>query len=81
MKIVRAIREGRIQPYKSPEERAQEEDEEEEEMYDLWANEQAQPPHVMHIPAPKVAPPGFDLSYKYALLFRPTAFYATNDNR
>ncbi|KAK8050655.1 ribosome biogenesis protein erb1 [Apiospora phragmitis] len=62
MKIVRAIREGRIQPYKPPEEREQEEDEEEE-MYDLWANEQAQPPHVMHIPAPKVAPPGFDLSY------------------
>ncbi|KAK8055545.1 hypothetical protein PG993_000772 [Apiospora rasikravindrae] len=62
MKIVRAIREGRIQPYKPPEEREQDEDEEEE-MYDLWANEEAQPPHVMHIPAPKVAPPGFDLSY------------------
>lgn len=81
MKIVRAIREGRIQPYVPPEEREQEEDEEEE-MYDLWANEQAQPPHVMHIPPPKQPPPGFDLSYKYVILLTLSAsLCATNNHR
>ncbi|PQE25911.1 ribosome biogenesis erb1 protein [Rutstroemia sp. NJR-2017a BBW] len=61
MKIVRAIREGRILPYRPPEER--ENEEEEEHHYDIWQNEEAQPDHVMKIPAPKPPPPGYDLSY------------------
>jgi ribosome biogenesis protein ERB1 len=62
MKIVKAIREGRIQPYKPP---AEEDDEEEEErqVYDIWADEVPRPEHNMHIPAPKLPPPGYDQSY------------------
>ncbi|KAI5290312.1 Ribosome biogenesis protein erb1 [Ascosphaera aggregata] len=61
MKIVKAIREGRILPYKPP----QEEGEKEEEFgnYDLWADEAERPDHPMHVPAPKLPPPGFDESY------------------
>ncbi len=61
MKIVRAIREGRILPYKPPQE-----DEEEDEgiqNYDIWADEQPRADHAMHMPAPKLPPPGFDESY------------------
>ncbi|KZZ97231.1 bop1 [Ascosphaera apis ARSEF 7405] len=61
MKIVKAIREGRILPYKPPQE-----DEEKEEglgNYDLWADEAERPDHPMHVPAPKLPPPGFDESY------------------
>ncbi|KAJ5772865.1 hypothetical protein N7457_007761 [Penicillium paradoxum] len=55
MKLVKAIREGRILPYKAPEDR---EDKEEELInYDLWADEVERPDHVMHIPAPKLPPP------------------------
>ncbi|KAJ5859808.1 hypothetical protein N7534_005085 [Penicillium rubens] len=61
MKLVKAIREGRILPYKAPEER---EDKEEELInYDLWADEAERPDHVMHIPAPKLPPPGYEESY------------------
>jgi ribosome biogenesis protein ERB1 len=60
MKIVRAIREGRILPYKPKEEQ---EEEEEEVHYDIWQDEQPRPDHIMNIPAPKAAPPGYDLSY------------------
>ncbi|KAK3300312.1 NUC169 domain-containing protein [Chaetomium fimeti] len=63
MKLVRAIREGRILPYKPPEEREREEEEQEEVHFDLWQNEEPQAPNPMHIPAPKLAPPGYDLSY------------------
>lgn len=60
MKIVRAIREGRILPYKPP----QEEDEAEAvQNYDIWADEAPRPDHAMHMPAPKLPPPGFDESY------------------
>ncbi|KAJ5297944.1 hypothetical protein PENANT_c012G05494 [Penicillium antarcticum] len=61
MKLVKAIREGRILPYKAPEEK----DEKEEEIinYDLWADEAERPDHVMHIPAPKLPPPGYEESY------------------
>lgn len=61
MKIVKAIREGRIKPYKPPTE-----DEEEDidvKRYDLWADETPGLDHPMHIPAPKLPPPGFDESY------------------
>ena len=61
MKIVRAIREGRILPYKAPEE--EKEEEEGVQKYDIWANEEARPDHIMHVPAPKLPPPGFDESY------------------
>lgn len=61
MKIVRAIREGRILPYKPPAE--EEEEEQESQNYDIWADEQPRPDHAMHMPAPKLPPPGFDESY------------------
>lgn len=71
MKLVRAIREGRILPFKPPQER-EEEEEEEEPQYDLWADEQPQEPNVMHIPAPKLPPPGYDLSYNPPPEYLPT---------
>lgn len=69
MKIVRAIREGRILPYK-PEEEKEEEDEEIH--YDIWQDEQPRPEHVMNIPAPKAAPPGYDMSYNPPPEYLPT---------
>ncbi|KAK2760908.1 Ribosome biogenesis protein erb1 [Arachnomyces sp. PD_36] len=61
MKIVRAIREGRIMPFKPPAE------EEEEDIgipkHDIWADEEARPDHPMNVPAPKLPPPGYDESY------------------
>ncbi|KAL6868890.1 Ribosome biogenesis protein erb1 [Amphichorda felina] len=71
-KLVRAIKEGRILPYKPPEERDREEEEVEESHYDIWANEEPQDRHVMHIPAPKLAPPGYDLSYNPPQEYLPT---------
>ena len=61
MKIVRAIREGRILPYKPPAEEDQ--DDQEIKQYDIWANEAPRPDHPMNIPAPKLPPPGYDESY------------------
>jgi ribosome biogenesis protein ERB1 len=61
MKIVRAIREGRILPYKPPEE--EKEDAEGIYNYDIWADEKPRPNHALHTPAPKLPPPGFDESY------------------
>ena len=61
MKIVRAIREGRIMPYKPP---AEEDDAAQPTTaYDLWANEAPKPDHPMNIAAPKLPPPGYDESY------------------
>ena len=61
MKIVRAIREGRIMPYKPP---TDEEDKEQDvKRYDIWANETPKPDHIMNIPAPKLPPPGYEESY------------------
>jgi len=62
-KLVRAIKEGRILPYRPPEEIEKERAEKEDAYYDIWANEEAKDPHVMNIPAPKLPPPGYDLSY------------------
>ncbi|PYH40620.1 ribosome biogenesis protein ERB1 [Aspergillus saccharolyticus JOP 1030-1] len=61
MKIVKAIREGRILPYKPP----AEQDEEDKDIikYDLWADEEERPDHIMHVPAPKLPPPGYEESY------------------
>jgi len=61
MKLVKAIREGRILPYRPPKEEELEEDEAPN--YDIWANETPRPDHAMHMPAPKLPPPGFDESY------------------
>ncbi|KAJ4297114.1 Ribosome biogenesis protein erb1 [Collariella sp. IMI 366227] len=76
MKLVRAIREGRILPYKPPSEREREEEEKEEEHFDLWQNEEPQAPNPMHIPAPKLPPPGYDLSYN-----PPQEYLPTNEER
>ena len=61
MKIVRAIREGRILPYKPPSEEDQEDTD--VKRYDIWENEAPRPDHPMNIPAPKLPPPGYDESY------------------
>ncbi|QSS59330.1 eukaryotic ribosome biogenesis protein [Histoplasma capsulatum] len=61
MKLVKAIREGRILPYKPLTEKA--EAEEGVWTYDLWANETPRADHPMHIPAPKLPPPGYEESY------------------
>lgn len=71
--MVRAIKEGRIVPYKPPEQREKEAEEEEETHYDLWANEEAQEPNIMNIPAPKLPPPGYDMSYNPPPEYLPTA--------
>jgi ribosome biogenesis protein ERB1 len=62
MKIVRAIREGRILPYKPP---TDEEEEAEEGVvrYDLWADETPRLDHIMNVPPPKLPPPGYEESY------------------
>ncbi|KJZ73256.1 Ribosome biogenesis protein erb1 [Hirsutella minnesotensis 3608] len=70
--LVRAIKDGRILPYKSPEALEREEDQEDK-FYDIWANEEPQEPHVMNIPAPKLAPPGYDLSYNPPPEYLPSA--------
>lgn len=61
MKLVRAIRDGRILPYKPPSEEADQE--EGIQRYDIWANEEARPDHPMNVPAPKLPPPTYDESY------------------
>lgn len=61
MKIVRAIREGRILPYKPPADA--DEDDQEVKRYDIWANEAPRPDHPMNVPAPKLPPPGYEESY------------------
>jgi len=61
MKIVRAIKEGRIKPYRPEEEQTEEEPD--VKRYDLWADEAPRPDHPMNIPAPKLPPPGYEQSY------------------
>ena len=61
MKIVRAIREGRILPYKPP---LEEEDQLEVKRYDIWASENPRPDYPMNVPAPKLPPPGYEESYR-----------------
>lgn len=60
MKIVRAIRDGRIQPYRSPDEVP---DQQPERTYDIWADEKPRSDVLYHIPAPKLPPPGYEESY------------------
>jgi ribosome biogenesis protein ERB1 len=62
MKIVKAIREGRIKPYVPLEERDEQSDSDFK-AYDLWADETPRPDHPMHVSAPKLPPPGYEESY------------------
>lgn len=64
MKIVRAIREGRISLDK--------EAQVEEESYDLWGESEAVEDHIMTLRAPKVAPPTHDESYNPPGEYLPT---------
>lgn len=61
MKIVKAIREGRILPYK-PLSDTQDADDDVK-RYDIWADETPRPDHAMNVPAPKLPPPGYEESY------------------
>lgn len=70
--LVRAIKEGKILPYK-PKEDKPEDQEADDIYYDIWSNEEAQERHVMNIPAPKLAAPGYDLSYNPPREYLPTA--------
>ena len=65
MKMVKAIKEGRIKPFKQPdlEQREREEQEFDYASYDIWSSEQPRPDHVMNVPAPKLPPPGYEESY------------------
>ncbi len=65
MKMVKAIKEGRIKPYREPtdEDKEREEDKIDYASYDIWSNEQPRPDHPMNIPAPKLPPPGYAESY------------------
>ncbi|KAG6025431.1 Ribosome biogenesis protein erb1 [Claviceps citrina] len=70
--LVRAIKEGRILPHKASGMKKEGEDEEEAH-YDIWANEEPRDPHVMNVPAPKLPPPGYDLSYNPPQEYLPSA--------
>ena len=65
MKMVKAIKEGRILPYREPttEDLEREELEQEFANYDIWSNEAPRPDHPMNVPAPKLPPPGYQESY------------------
>ncbi|KAK3056270.1 Ribosome biogenesis protein erb1 [Extremus antarcticus] len=65
MKMVKAIKEGRIKPYSKPTEADREREEAEQDFasFDIWANEIPRPDHPMNIPAPKLPPPGYEESY------------------
>jgi ribosome biogenesis protein ERB1 len=69
IKILQAIRDGLILPYKP----ATDGDSEAEiNKHDIWANEALQANHPIHIPAPKLPPPGHDESYHPALEYLPS---------
>ncbi|KAF2764616.1 BOP1NT-domain-containing protein [Teratosphaeria nubilosa] len=64
MKMVKAIKDGRIKPYS---ERTEEDEEreaaEDYATYDVWAHEEPRGEYSTHIPAPKLPPPGYEESY------------------
>jgi ribosome biogenesis protein ERB1 len=60
MQLVKAIREGRIKPYKPPSE--EEEEDLDIKRYDVWADEKPED-RPDHLPAPKNPPPGYEDSY------------------
>lgn len=61
MKIVRAIREGRIIPPSKVKELAEQEAKAQE--FDLWEDEQEVQDHIMNLRAPKLLPPTHEESY------------------
>ena len=65
MKMVKAIKDGRIKPFREPDEQEREREEAELEYasYDIWSNEEPRPDHPMNVPAPKLPPPGYEESY------------------
>ncbi len=67
---MKAIREGRIQPYRPPAE--QDQDDLDVARFDIWANEKPRPDHPMNMPAPKLPPPGYDESYNPPPEYLPT---------
>ncbi|EFW99886.1 ribosome biogenesis protein [Grosmannia clavigera kw1407] len=75
-KLVRAIREGRILPYKpaptGDEADAEADEADEGHRYDLWQDEQPREPHAMHLVAPKLPPPGHSESYNCPAEYVPT---------
>ena len=62
MKMVKAIRDGRIKPYKPPTDK-EDDDELDVKSYDIWAEEVPRPDHPMNMPAPKLPPPTYEESY------------------
>ncbi|AET38030.1 ribosome biogenesis protein ERB1 Ecym_2287 [Eremothecium cymbalariae DBVPG len=62
MKIVKAIREGRIIPPKKLKEMREKEDAENHN-YDLWENSETTNDHIMNLRAPKLPPPTNEESY------------------
>ncbi|CCK71461.1 ribosome biogenesis protein ERB1 KNAG_0H00450 [Huiozyma naganishii CBS 8797] len=71
MKIVRAIREGRIIPPKKMKEMRKQE--QEEHTYDIWGDAEEMDEHVMNLRAPKLPPPTNEESYN------PPEEYLLND--
>ncbi|KAF2084424.1 ribosome biogenesis protein erb1 [Saccharata proteae CBS 121410] len=71
MKMVKAIKEGRIKPFKPSSE--EEEEDPDVKRYDIWADEAPRPDHIMHIPAPKLPPPGYEESYHPPAEYLPDA--------
>ncbi|BFZ53141.1 Ribosome bioproteinsis protein erb1 [Savitreella phatthalungensis] len=69
MRIVRAIREGRIVPKKPEDDKKIDE---RLQKYDVWADEAPVPDHIMKVRAPKVAPPGHAESYNPPAEYLPT---------
>ncbi|KXT18848.1 hypothetical protein AC579_3531 [Pseudocercospora musae] len=64
MQMVKAIKDGRIKPFKELTEEERERKEEENfATYDIWSHEAAKPDHPMNVPAPKLPPPGYAESY------------------
>lgn len=65
MKIVRAIREGRIVPHKTTVQKPR--------FYNLWTDDdKPREDHIMHIPAPKMRLPEHDESYNPPVEYLPT---------
>ena len=63
MKIVKAIREGRIIPPNKVKQQLTEEEEEDQFNFDLWQDEIEISDHIMNLRAPKLPPPTNEESY------------------
>lgn len=79
MKLVRAIRQGKIVPWSEAEaqKRKQLADEEQAHMYDVWADADTEPgpDHIMNLRAPKLPPPTHAFSYN-----PPEEYLSESDN-